>query len=93
MFIVYYGGALVFAEPTVRARPERLSALRMFHSNSIFCGAFVWARPNRGYLPGQFAHFQNTRPFMEETIAECMKKVKHSEFLPDDFRFDNVQAK
>jgi hypothetical protein len=30
---------------------------------------------------------------MEETIAECMKKVKHSEFLPDDFRFDNVQAK
>ena len=29
---------------TVRARPGRLSGLNVFHSNSSFCGAFVWAR-------------------------------------------------
>ena len=32
------------AGPKVRARPGRLSALRIFDSKSVLCGAFVWVR-------------------------------------------------
>jgi hypothetical protein len=35
---------LVDLWPTVRARPGRLSALRVFHIKSTLYGAFVWAR-------------------------------------------------
>jgi hypothetical protein len=35
---------LVQPIPIVRARPGRLSALRVFHSKSVLYGAFVWAR-------------------------------------------------
>jgi glutamate synthase (NADPH/NADH) len=37
--------AMGFLGPeTVRARPGRLSALRVSHSKSLLYGAFVWAR-------------------------------------------------
>ena len=43
---------------TVRARPDRLSALSRFHSKSVLFGAFVWARraltaKNGDFRPGQ----------------------------------------
>jgi hypothetical protein len=36
--------AIVFIAATVRARPGRLSGLSVSHSESVFYGAFVWAR-------------------------------------------------
>jgi hypothetical protein len=38
--------------PSVRARPGRLSALSVSHSEPVSCGAFVWARGARGALHG-----------------------------------------
>ena len=48
-------GSSMLSSATVRARPGRLSALTITHSESVWCGAFVWARtePKRRFRPGQ----------------------------------------
>lgn len=49
-------------------------------------GKLLFAEPT-------FAHFQNTRVFMDETIVACRKKAKKGDFLPEDFRCDVMYSK
>ena len=39
-----HGGSIWGSAPTVRARPGRLSALRVSHSKSVLYDGFVWVR-------------------------------------------------
>ena len=53
----YYAALPMFVYFKVRARPGRLSALIVFHSESVLCSAFVWVRgalnSQKRWFPGR----------------------------------------